>query len=238
MLALIPARGGSKGLPGKNIRAMAGLPLIAHTIRAARAAKSVTRVVVSTDAPDIAEVAIAYGAEVPFLRPAELANDFSQAIDAYLHACTTLEAQGSPPIDELTVLLPTSPLRGSKDIDGAIRHYRSRQAEAVISVSQSAHPLHWTKVIDAQGVLRDAMPGGIQNMRNRQDLAQTVMPNGAIYVFSRALLERRLGYYHDRTYAYEMPKERSIDIDDLFDFAIAQFLMESQSLQTPNGEAQ
>jgi len=239
MLALIPARGGSKGLPGKNIRPMAGLPLIAHTIRAARAAANVTRVVVSTDCADIAAVALMHGAEVPFLRPPELASDTSLAIDAYLHACTTLETQGAPRIDELVVLLPTSPLRRADDIDGAIRAYRQRQAEAVISVTPSAHPLQWAKVVDAQGVLRDAMPGAFDTMANRQALTQTFMPNGAIYVFSRALLERRQGYYHERTYAYEMPKERSIDIDDQFDFTIAQFLMlqhtGSDRLNSPSG---
>jgi N-acylneuraminate cytidylyltransferase/CMP-N,N'-diacetyllegionaminic acid synthase len=225
MLALIPARGGSKGLPGKNIRPFAGLPLIAHTIQAARVAVSITRVVVSTDDEAIAAVAKAHGAEVPFLRPAALAGDASPAIEAYLHACRTLEELGSPAIDELVVLLPTSPLRMAPDIDQAVGQFRLRQADAVISVTPSAHPLHWAKVVDGQGVLRDAHPGGAANNRNRQDYPPTFMPNGAIYVFRRALLERRDGYYTERTYPMVMPKQRSIDIDDHYDFAIAEFLL-------------
>lgn len=238
MLALIPARGGSKGLPGKNIRPIAGLPLIAHTIHAARVAVSITRVVVSTDDQAIAAVARAHGAEVPFLRPAELAGDGSPAIEAYLHACRTLEELGSPPIDELVVLLPTSPLRMAPDIDQAVGQFRLRSAEAVISVTPSAHPLHWAKVVDDQGVLRDALPGGAANNRNRQDYAQTFMPNGAIYVFRRALLERRSGYYSERTYPMVMPKQRSIDIDDAYDFAIAEFLLtRGRGIEQPPGPA-
>jgi CMP-N,N'-diacetyllegionaminic acid synthase len=225
MLALIPARGGSKGLPGKNIMPFAGLPLIAHTIQAARVAVSITRVVVSTDEEGIAAVARAHGAEVPFLRPAELAGDASPAIDTYLHACAALEELGSPRIEELVVLLPTSPLRMAPDIDQAIGQFRLRSADAVISVTPSPHPLHWAKVVDDQGVLRDAQPGGAANNRNRQDYPQTFMPNGAIYVFRRALLEQRDGYYTERTYPMVMPKQRSIDIDDRYDFAIAEFLL-------------
>ena len=225
MLALIPARGGSKGLPGKNIRPFAGLPLIAHTIQAARIAVSITRVVVSTDDEGIAAVATAHGAEVPFLRPPALAGDASAAIDAYLHACRALEELGSPPIEELVVLLPTSPLRMAPDIDQAVGQFRLRGADAVISVTPSAHPPHWAKVVDDQGVLRDAQPGGAANNRNRQDYPQTFMPNGAIYVFRRDLLERRTGYYSERTYPMVMPKQRSIDIDDAYDFAIAEFLL-------------
>jgi N-acylneuraminate cytidylyltransferase/CMP-N,N'-diacetyllegionaminic acid synthase len=223
MLALIPARGGSTGLPGKNIRPFAGVPLIAHTIAAARAAAGVDRVVVTTDAEDIAAVARAHGAEVPFLRPAALAADDSPAVEAYLHACAQLEQQG-PPIGELVVLLPTAPLRTAADIDQAIGVFRARAAEAVISVMPSPHPPHWARIIDGAGVLRDWQAGADAN-RNRQAYAPTFMPNGAIYVFGRALLERRQGYYGERTYPYVMPKERSIDIDDLHDFQVAEFLL-------------
>ena len=225
MLALIPARGGAKGLPGKTIRLFAGLPLIAHTIQAARVAVSITRVVVSTDDEEIATIARTQGAEVPFLRPPALAGDASPAIATELPACTTLEGLGSPRIEELVVLLPTSPLRMAPDIDQAVGQFHLRNADAVISVTPSGHPLHWAKVVDDQGVLRDALPGGPENNRNRQDYAQTFLPNGAIYVFRRALLERRAGYYSERTYPMVMPKHRSIDIDDRYDFAIAEFLL-------------
>lgn len=214
MIALIPARGGSKGLPGKNIRLLNGLPLIAHTIRAAQQAAGISRVVVSTDDAGITEVARDYGAEVPFMRPAELATDDSHAIYTYLHACAALNAS------TLTVLLPTSPLRTSKDISAAIAIFCERNAEAVISVTPSPHPVGWTRDIDADGVLRAWEPD-----QNRQTYRTSYVPNGAIYVFTRELLERRHGYHGERTFPYIMPKERSVDIDDEWDFMMAEAVM-------------
>lgn len=232
MLAVIPARGGSKGLPGKNIRPLAGVPLIAHTIAAARQASAVTRVVVSTDDEAIASVARAAGAEVPFLRPAELAGDDSPALEVYLHLCATLERQEGVPVRNLVVLLPTAPLRTAADIDAAIAIFRERDAEAVISVTPSAHPPQWARAIDTDGVLRAWLPGGDAN-QNRQAYAPSWMPNGAIYVFARALLERRQGYYGDRTHPYVMPKERSVDIDDRWDFLLAEAILADQRSSHP-----
>lgn len=223
MLALIPARGGSKGLPGKNIRPLGGLPLIVHTIRAAQQAAGVSRVVVSTDDAGIASIARDHGAEVPFLRPLELASDTSPAIDTYLHACGTLE-QPSERIQDLVVLLPTAPLRTAADISAAITIFRDRGAEAVISVTPNPHPVQWARAIDAAGVLRAWLPDGDAN-QNRQAYGTSYLPNGAIYVFTRALLERRQGYYGERTFPYVMPKERSVDIDDRWDFLLAEAIL-------------
>lgn len=231
MLALIPARGGSKGLPGKNIRPLGGLPLIAHTIRAAQQSLHIDRVVVSTDDAGIAAVAREHGAEVPFLRPAELASDTSPAIDTYLHACATLEQQGSATITELIVLLPTTPLRTASDIDGAISIYHERKAEAVISITPNPHPVQWARAIDDTGVLRSWLPDGDAN-QNRQAYRTSYLPNGAIYVFARALLERRQGYYGERTFPYVMPKERSVDIDDRWDFLWAEAIL-AETPQSP-----
>lgn len=229
MLALIPARGGSKGLPGKNIRPLGGMPLIVHTIRAAQQARAISRVVVTTDDAGIAAVARDHGAEIPFIRPAEFASDTSPAIDTYLHACATLEHQGAPTIKELTVLLPTAPLRTAADIDAAVTLFRERGAEAVISVTPNPHPVQWARAIDDAGVLRAWLPDGDAN-QNRQAYRTSFMPNGAIYVFARALLERRQGYYGDHTHAYVMPKERSVDIDDCWDFLLAEAIL----AQTPH----
>ncbi len=229
MLALIPARGGSKGLPGKNIRPLLGKPLIAYTILAAKSCPEIDRVIISTDDEAIATVARAWGAEVPFLRPADLATDTSPAIDTYLYTCAELERLGAKPIDQFVVLLPTAPLRKAFDITAALTLFHERQAEAVISVMPSHHPIHWTRKIDASGVLRSWLPDGDAN-RNRQEYAPSYLPNGSIYVFNRAFLARRQGYYGDRTYPYMMPKERSIDIDDLSDFLMCESLMQMNPL--------
>jgi CMP-N,N'-diacetyllegionaminic acid synthase len=225
MLALIPARGGSKGLPGKNLRLLGGLPLIAHTIRAARAAAGIDRVVVSTDAPDIAAVARAFGAETPFLRPSELAGDRSPAQEAYRHALRSLEAQGAARHAACAILLPTAPLRLPTDIEGAVAVFRARRAQAVISVTPASHPPQWARRIDAQGVLRSWSGEDDTVRRNRQELPEALMPNGAIYVLDRALIDGDQGYYGDATYPYLMPRERSIDIDDLLDFRLAELLL-------------
>ena len=178
MLALIPARGGSKGLPGKNIKLLAGVPLIAWSIRAAQAARTITRIVVTTDDPAIAAVALEHGAEVPCLRPAELAGDDSPAWAAYLHMADELERRGSAAVEAFTILQPTSPLRTAGDIDAAVELFRARQAQAVISVSATPHPASWLRRIDSDGVLRPFLDGPLANA-NRQQCPPTFMPNGA-----------------------------------------------------------
>ena len=121
MIALIPARGGSKGLPGKNIKSLCGKPLIAYTIQAALNASGINQVVVTTDSEEISEISRQYGAEVPFLRPKEHAEDTSSAVDVYLHAIDFLQKKTGKEIQKFMVLLPTAPLREAKDIEQAIR---------------------------------------------------------------------------------------------------------------------
>jgi CMP-N,N'-diacetyllegionaminic acid synthase len=227
MLAIVPARGGSKGLPGKNIRALAGKPLIAHTIEAALAARSITRVICSTDSPDIARVAREFGAEIPFMRPDELAQDNSQAIDNYIYTVDRLNAE-SPGIEEYCVLLPTAPLRTATDIDGAAEVFRTRKADSVISYYPAPHPVQWYRYIDDSGVLRSFFPEG-DRLANRQEERASYLPNGAIYIFRHSILKSTRQYYTDRTFPYLMPANRSIDIDTLEDFDYAEFLLATQT---------
>ena len=222
MLAVIPARGGSKGLPGKNIKLLAGLPLIAWSIRAAQAARGISRIVVSTDSPDIAAVATAHGAEVPFLRPAELATDDAPAWAAYLHLAEELERRGTGSVPSFVIVQPTSPLRTATDIDQAIAIFHERKAQAVISVSATPHPASWLRRIDEQGVLRPFLDGPLANA-NRQQCPATFLPNGAVFVLDRNFLAATHGYYGERTFAYEMPAERAVDIDTAEDFAWAEY---------------
>jgi CMP-N-acetylneuraminic acid synthetase len=218
MIALVPARGGSKGLPRKNILPLAGVPLIVHTLKCALAATEISRVVVSTDDEEIASVAADIeGVEVPFMRPAELAADTASAIDAYLHAA---EALG---VGELCVLLPTAPLRTPEDIDACIRLFRAQKAEVVMSVNE-AKPAAWQQRMNLGGQLAP-VPGIVPSIDNRQGYGVTVIPNGAIYVLNMPSLARTRSYFGAKSLGHLMPASRSVDIDDADDFTVAEALL-------------
>ena len=223
MIAIIPARGGSKGLPRKNIRELNGKPLIAYAIDCASKARHIDRVIVSTDDPEIADVARQYGAEIPFLRPDYLASDTAQAVDNYIYTVDRLSREGSLQIDEFVVLLPTTPLRLSEDVDKAIDLFRERQADSVISYTPEAHPIRWHKYLDADNAFVNIFDDTIAN---RQDLKTSYYPNGAIYVFRTSMIRERK-YYTEKSYAYVMPRNRSVDIDTLEDFQYAEFLLKN-----------
>jgi len=223
VLAIIPARGGSKGLPGKNIKNLCGKPLIAYTIEAALKSKKITQVVLSTDDEEIAKACEKYDIEIPFLRPKELAGDNSLIVDTYIYTVDKINKEQNKNYTSIVALLPTCPLRTSKDIDEAIALYEKRQADSVISFYEAPHPVQWYKTIDENGVLRSILPEG-DRLANRQEEQKSYLPNGAIYVFNMDLL-RDKKYYSDKTYPYIMPANRSIDIDSAFDFDMAEFLL-------------
>jgi N-acylneuraminate cytidylyltransferase/CMP-N,N'-diacetyllegionaminic acid synthase len=223
MLAIIPARGGSKGLPKKNIKNFGSLPLICHTIKAALSSTLIDRVVVSTEDSEIASIARDFGAEVPFMRPLNLANEFSIAIDTYLHAVDKIAKESSKAVESFVALLPTAPLRTSNDIDESIKIFNAKGADSVISVVESSTPLDWYKKITNNGVLQNYFPE-FNVLKNRQDHEKTYIPNGAIYVFRTERLRLTRKYYNKKTYPYIMPSERSVDIDNLTDFEWAQYL--------------
>lgn len=223
MLAIIPARGGSKGLPGKNVKHLDGIPLICHTIQAAKSAKTITRVVVSTDDDEIASVAKDCGAEVPYIRPANLAKDDSMVMDAYFDMIDKLTKTSNVPISAFVALLPTVPLRIAADIDEAVKIFNEKNADSVISVTKSPVPIQWYRRINDDGILCDYL-AEFNAVKNRQELEQTYVPNGAIYIFRTEILRKTRQYYTDKTYPYIMPRERSADIDDRLDFEWAEFL--------------
>ncbi len=208
VLAIVPARGGSKGLPNKNLIALGGRPLLHHTVAAALASGVVERVLISTDSPAIAESARAAGAEAPFVRPADLSQDDTPTIPVLLHALAWLEERGQRP-SWVMCLQPTSPLRSPDDIRGALALAREREADAVVSVTPAhPHPA-WSKAIDSSGRLTDLFASASHDTR-RQDLPPAFVLNGAIYLSrSEALVERR-SFYGEQTYAWVMPPERSI----------------------------
>jgi len=224
-VAVIPARGGSKGIPRKNVALLAGRPLIAYSIEAARRARSVDRVLVSTDDREIAAVAKREGAEAPFLRPAALAGDAVPGVDVVLHAVTWLaEQQGTEPQD-VVCLQPTSPLRTAEDVDAAIDLLRANDGDAVVSVTpMEGHP-YWAKKVLADGRLADFLDAGRWQRLPRQQLPPAYVLNGAIYAARRAFLVAKRSYYGDRTYAYVMPTERSLDVDTPWDLYLAGLIL-------------
>jgi len=223
IVAIITARGGSKRLPGKNIKTLAGKPLIAWTIDAALYSTGVNRVVVSTDDDRIAFVSRMWGADVPFMRPAKLATDSAVSIDVIIHAIKTLELKKS---DYVLLLQPTSPLRTSEDINNAISIMRNRHADAVVSVTAIPKMAHdyITQKIDENGILSEATHSLGEYFN--PDFPARYMWNGAIYLNRvESLLKDKTFRPEDRTYALEMPKERSIDIDTELDFALAECII-------------
>lgn len=222
MIAIIPARGGSKGLPGKNIMDLRGKPMIAYTIEAALSSKNITEVIVSTDDLEIYNIALTHGATDTFLRPKELATDTSRAIDNYIYTLDRLNKEYGLNVDKFIVLQPTSPLRTAEDIDKAIGLFESKNADSVISYCEEHHPISWHKYINANGKLENIFP---DSLNNRQDERVSYFPNGAIFIFKYSLICSGK-YYSDKTYPYLMPRNRSIDIDTLDDFEYLEFLME------------
>ena len=225
MIAIIPARGGSKGLPGKNIRMLNGKPLISYTIEAAMKSEKISEVIVSTDDLNIAEISKKYGARVPFIRPASLSGDDASAIDVYIHAIEALIKERKDRIDKFLVLLPTAPLRNDKHIDEAIMLFKKAQAFSLISVCEAETPPSWYCKVDENTRLFNAGFDQSKALSNRQDNCKYYVPNGAIYILDYQGLKETGTYYSDNTIAYMMRREDSIDIDDLIDFQFAEFLI-------------
>jgi CMP-N-acetylneuraminic acid synthetase len=207
----VVARGGSKSIPRKNLAALAGRPLIAWTIEAALRAPSVDRVIVSTEDDEIAAVARAHGAEAPFMRPVELAQDTTPTMQVVIHALRWLEAEEGYVPESVALLQPTSPLRTADDITAASALANAVSADTVVSVSLTPSHPHLAKRITGDGRLEDfdAHP----RVDRRQDLEPVYSLNGAIYLARRSHLMKTQTFYGPRTYAYVMPPERSIDVD-------------------------
>ena len=225
MIAIIPARCDSKGLPGKNIRGLCGKPMIAYTIEAALESKYIKNVIISTDCKEIEDVAKKFGAKTYFLRPKELASDDSKAIDNYIYTVDRLNNDFDYSIDSFVVLQPTSPFRKASDIDNAIEIFKEKIADSVISYTKEQHPIEWHKYLTEEGKFENLFD---ERLLNRQEYRPSYFPNGAIYVFNYKLIKNNL-YYGDNSYAYIMPRHRSVDIDTLEDFQYAEFLMRQEN---------
>ena len=221
ILAVIPARGGSKGLPDKNILPLFEKPLISWTIEAALKSKYIDRCIVSTDSDAIAVIANRFGAEVPYLRPKNLAEDESSTDDVLIHVIKSLKEE----FDILILLQPTSPLRTERDIDGALNNFLDKEAEALVSVVKKSHPLEWSFRLN--NLKLTSFYEEAKKKKRRQDYAPSYELNGAIYIsYVKGFLSHQ-SFFRENTLAYIMPKKKSVDIDDEIDFALAEHLMKN-----------
>ena len=223
IIALIPARGGSKGIPKKNLALVGGKPLIAWTIEAALNSKHLDEIIVSTENEEIAECARKYGAKVPFLRPKELAADATLTIDVALHLINWYQTEYHNNPDYLLTLQPTSPFRITQDIDNAIAIVLTNEPDAIVSVyPANPHP-YLTKKISKDGTLSDFIQTDKAYLR-RQDMPPAYALNGAIYLNKVESLINEKSFLPEHTLAYVMPAERSLDIDDHWDLKIANMI--------------
>lgn len=211
ILAIIPARGGSKGLPRKNIRLAGGKPLIAWMIEAAKKSKYIDRLILSSDDDQIIDVARTYKCEVPFVRPLSLAQDKSLTSDAIVHALNKI-----PGYDYVMVLQPTSPLTETSDIDGCIEFCINSKAKSTVSVTEPNKSPYWMFNLDEEKKLVPLLGKKYFNMR-RQDLPIIYMPTGAVYIAEIDWFLKKRSFYSNSTTGYIISKERSLDIDSELD---------------------
>jgi len=223
-MGLITARGGSTGLPGKNIKPLIDKPLLAWTIEAALSSRTLSRVILSTDDDDIAAIGQRYGAEVPFRRPAALATADASHVAVVEHALNWHVQQTAREVEHVMLLQPTSPLRTAEDIDAAAELAHTHRADAVVSVCHVTQHPYLAKRVDADGCLQAFMPTDIGYLR-RQVFPQLYYPNGALYWIRTDVFRASQSFFPARTLPYVMPADRSLDIDTPFDFYLAELLL-------------
>ena len=223
VLGIVPARGGSKGIPGKNVRPLGGKPLLVHTAEAALAARRLSRVVLTTDDERIAEVGRGCGLEVPFLRPAELAMDDTPTLPVLQHAVAELEKKGDR-FDAVCLLQPTSPFRRAGDIDGCIELLETEGLDAVVSVLPvpPEHNPHWVYFRNGDGLLRLAT-GEDQPIPRRQELPPAFHRDGSVYVTRRDVLMEENSLYGRRLGGF-LADSRSVNLDTPADWERAERL--------------
>lgn len=220
-MAFIPARGGSKRLPRKNVLPLAGKPLINWSIEAGKKSQYIDRVFVSTDDKEIADIACQLDVELPELRPAELASDTAKTEDVLLYSLEKF----APDVDIVVLLQPTSPLRTGEHIDEALELFMKHEAFSVVSVTPCEHPPLWSNTLPKNNSMGDFIRP--EALSRSQDISQYYRINGAIYIFDvKKLREYNEIRYTSESYAYEMSNSVSFDIDTEFDFDLAQFFME------------
>ena len=227
-IAIIPARSGSKGLPGKNIKKINNIPLLAYSVIAAKECGLFDTIHVSTDSSDYSQIASSYGADQPFLREPDTSGDSSSTWDAVREVVKKYEKIGKH-FDVCVLLQPTSPLRTAEDIIKAFELFERNNARAVVSVTEVDHPVQWCFPLDETNSMRFFSKSPFRNSR-RQDLEKNYRENGSIYiVHTNDILNPDFDIYSAECFAYIMDQSKSIDIDTLTDFKVAEVLMQNNS---------
>lgn len=229
ILGIIPARGGSKSIPKKNLYPLNGKPLISYTIEAAKKAKLLTRFIVSTDCEEIARVAKRYGAEVPYIRPKELATDTALSVDVVKHAVIELENQGHIRYDYIVLLQPTTPLRLPEYIDGAITKLIETGCDTVITMVDvgANHPARMYRIKDDR--LVTIMDEGV-SMRPRQELPPVYIRSGDVYACKRNILFEKGSLIGDDCRAIVISPERAVNIDSMQDMVLAEYYLKNEGV--------
>ncbi|NFV78544.1 cytidylyltransferase domain-containing protein [Magnetospirillum aberrantis] len=230
VLAVIPARGGSKGVPRKNLRPLCGRPLIGWSIEETAKSLLIDRLVVSTEDEEIARTARDLGAEVPFLRPAEFSTDTARPEDAIVHLLRTLDDT----FDYVAMLHSTVPLRRVEDVDGTLRACHDRGATAAVACCVPGKTPFWMLTENADGRMVPLM-GWDGFVRRRQDQPKVLIPTGAVFVSRVEAFLQTANFYGADTVPYEMPAERAVDIDTPLDFQMCEFMM-ARGMRTGQGD--
>ncbi len=223
ILAIIPARCGSKGLKDKNIKELNGKPMMAYTIEAAIQSGVFEDIIVSTDSPKYKVIAESYGASVPFLRPVELASDKSTTRDAILYVLDNLPKK----YEYLMILQPTSPLRTKQNIIDSIKLLEEKNANAIVSVCEVDHPVAWNAKLDDTLCLDNAF----SNLAQRQQQEVTYRLNGAIYLVKVDYYRRHKNIYKEKSFGYIMDRFSSVDVDNIYDFYYAETLLRAKNVE-------
>lgn len=229
-LALIPARSGSKGLPGKNIRPLLGKPLINWTIESSLGSKLVSATVVSTDSEEIRTISIQAGAEVPFLRPDVLSSDTASSVDVALHALDFYQNSLEIEFQNLVLLEPTSPIRNNGDIDAVISLLQANQSEldAIVTIGSASHHPELLKKTDGKYLL--PVSRSESNTARRQDLQEAFFPFGVAYAIKSSVLRESRTFYPERTGWLKIERDQEYEIDDLCDFVCVEAIMGMRGL--------
>jgi CMP-N,N'-diacetyllegionaminic acid synthase len=227
VLCVIPARKGSKGLRNKNIKKLNKIPLIAWSILTAKKCKLIDEIIVSTDCPKISKIAMKYGANVPFIRPKKFATDKASSFSVLKHAIDFLKKKKNY-FDYIIMLEPTSPLRNSKDVDFCINKIKKDNIESLVSVTRvvDEHP-YFLYSINKKNILRPYLKKQKKLYIRRQDVSPLYYLEGSVYISKITTLLNEKTWYHKKTQAFEVEKWKSLEIDDIDDFKLAQFYLQN-----------
>jgi CMP-N-acetylneuraminic acid synthetase len=229
LLAIIPARGGSKRLPRKNILYLSGKPVISWTIQAALKSKYIDRTIVSTNDIETANISKDYGADVPFLRPDSLATGTATSVDTILHSINAINDN----YDYILILQPTSPLRTYEHIDAAVELFLDKKADSIISVCEAEHPTKWINSLPSDLSMINFIHHTEQSKRS-QDFIKEYIINGAIYLIRVDTFVKTMTFFPENSYAYIMDRESSIDIDTEYDLKLCEFNINNYRVQMNN----